>query len=78
MRVSEKTTDNSERLDRQARPWFEPGTSRLPVRGWNRSAIGGDPVKIRNILAKLFFECASEVFSTICDPYIRMCVFAVG
>ena len=30
-RVSEKTTDNSERLGRQARPGFEPGTSRLPV-----------------------------------------------
>ena len=26
-----KTTENSERLDRQARPGFEPGTSRLPV-----------------------------------------------
>ena len=31
MRVSEKTTENSERLGRQARPGFEPGTSRLPV-----------------------------------------------
>ena len=29
--VSEKTTDNSDRLGRQARPGFEPGTSRLPV-----------------------------------------------
>ena len=26
-----KTTENSERLGRQARPGFEPGTSRLPV-----------------------------------------------
>ena len=30
-RVLDKTTENSERLDRQARPGFEPGTSRLPV-----------------------------------------------
>ena len=29
--VSEKTTENSERLGRQARPGIEPGTSRLPV-----------------------------------------------
>ena len=29
--VSEKTTENSERLGRQARPGFETGTSRLPV-----------------------------------------------
>ena len=26
-----KTTENSERLGRQARPGIEPGTSRLPV-----------------------------------------------
>ena len=38
MRVSEKTTGNSERLDRQARPGIEPGTSRLPVYS---AAIGG-------------------------------------
>ena len=31
MRVSEKTTENSERLGQQTRPGFEPGTSRLPV-----------------------------------------------
>ena len=31
MRVSENTTENSERLGQQARPEFEPGTSRLPV-----------------------------------------------
>ena len=31
MRVSEKTSENSEQLGRQARPGFEPGTSRLPV-----------------------------------------------
>ena len=31
MRVSEKTTENFERLGRQARPGFEPGISRLPV-----------------------------------------------
>ena len=30
-RVSEKTTENSERIGRQARLGFEPGTSRLPV-----------------------------------------------
>ena len=30
-RVSEKTTDNSERLGRQARPEFECCISRLPV-----------------------------------------------
>ena len=29
-RVSEKTTENSERIGRQARLGFEPGTSRLP------------------------------------------------
>ena len=32
-RVSENTTENSEQLGRQARPGFEPGTSRLPVLG---------------------------------------------
>ena len=31
MRVLEKITENSKQLDRQARPGFEPGTSRLPV-----------------------------------------------
>ena len=31
MSVSEKTTENSEWGDQQARPGFEPGTSRLPV-----------------------------------------------
>ena len=31
MRDSEKTTENFERLGRQARPGFEPDTSRLPV-----------------------------------------------
>ena len=31
MRLSEKTTENSEWLGRQARQEFEPGTSRLPV-----------------------------------------------
>ena len=31
MQVSEESTKNSERLGRQARPGFEPGTSRLPV-----------------------------------------------
>ena len=31
IRVSEKTTENSERLSQQARPWIEPDTSRLPV-----------------------------------------------
>ena len=30
-RVSEKTTESSERLSRQPRPWIEPGTSNLPV-----------------------------------------------
>ena len=30
-RVLEKTTENYERLDRQARPGFEPGTPRLLV-----------------------------------------------
>ena len=29
--ISEKTTESSERLGRQARPGIEPGTSRLPV-----------------------------------------------
>ena len=29
--VSEKTTENSERLSQQARPGFEPGISRLPA-----------------------------------------------
>ena len=31
MQVSEKTTENSEWLSRQARPGFEPRTSHLPV-----------------------------------------------
>ena len=31
IRVSEKTTENSERRARQAQPKIDPGTSRLPV-----------------------------------------------
>ena len=31
MRISEKTTENSEWLGRQALPGFEPGTPRLPA-----------------------------------------------
>ena len=31
IRVSEKTTENSEWLGRQGRPGFEPDASRLPV-----------------------------------------------
>ena len=30
-RVSERTMENSERLSRQSRPGFDPGTSHLPV-----------------------------------------------
>ena len=30
-RVSEKTTENLEKLGRQERPEIEPGTSRLPI-----------------------------------------------
>ena len=41
-RVSEKTTENFERLDRQARPGIEPGTSRLPAfKAQNRAATDG-------------------------------------
>ena len=40
MQVSEKTTENSERLGRQARQGFEPGSSRLPALGHYRSTIG--------------------------------------
>ena len=41
MRVSEKTTENSEQLGRQARPGIEPGASHQPVLAPNRSATGG-------------------------------------
>ena len=41
MKVSEKTKENFEQLGRQVRPGFEPGISRLPVRGQNRSATSG-------------------------------------
>ena len=38
---SEKTTENSERLGRQARPGFEPGNSRLPVLSVNAVPLVG-------------------------------------
>ena len=31
LKLRKKTTENSERLGRQARNWIEPGTSRLPA-----------------------------------------------
>ena len=40
-RVSEKTTENSERLGQQVRPKIEPGTSHLPVRAQNHLTTGG-------------------------------------
>ena len=40
-RVSEKTTKNSKRLGRQARPRIERSTSCLPVQAQKRSASGG-------------------------------------
>ena len=40
-RVSEKTTEYSERLGRQARPKFEPATSRLPVWSATTSPLVG-------------------------------------
>ena len=39
-RVSKKTTENSEWLDRQAQPGIEPGTSHLSLWAQNHSAIG--------------------------------------
>ena len=45
MRVSKKTTENSERLGRQVRPEFEPGTSRLPVKSATISPLVGQAEK---------------------------------
>ena len=44
-RVSEKTTENSEKLGQQARPGFEPGTSRLPVLSVTAMPLAGRPSK---------------------------------
>ena len=44
-RVSEKTTENSERLSRQARPEFEPGTSCLPVLSVTTPPLVGKSLK---------------------------------
>ena len=43
-RVSENTTENSERPGRQALPRFEPGISRLPVRTHTRTTTGGGQI----------------------------------
>ena len=40
-RVLEKTTEKSERLGRQMRPGFEPGTSRFPVLSTTTPPFGG-------------------------------------
>ena len=42
-RVSEKITENSERLGRQARPGLEPGSSRLPVSSVTTLPLVGPP-----------------------------------
>ena len=44
MRVLEITTENSERLGRQARQRIEPGISRLPAVRVQRLTIRGVPV----------------------------------
>ena len=54
-RASEKTTENSERLSRQALPRFEPGTSRLPVLSVINPPLVGrhvfrSPIKVTFIL----------------------------
>ena len=49
-RVSEKTTKNSERIGRQARPGFEPVTSRLTVLSATTPQLVG-LLKIENSLS---------------------------
>ena len=51
--VSEKTTENSERLGRQARPGFEPGTSRLPVLSVTTPPLVGQQMGIQGLDQKL-------------------------
>ena len=43
--VSEKTTENSERLGRQAWPGFEPSTSRLSVLSVTTSPLVGRKIR---------------------------------
>ena len=67
MQVSEKTTENYERLGRQEWPRIEPGTSRLPVWAQYSSAPGG---------TKLFCQlvwCCYMLF--IIDPFIEIHVY---
>ena len=46
---SEKTTENSERIDRQARPGFEPGTCCLPVLSVTIPPLVGPIIKRKNL-----------------------------
>ena len=67
-RVSEKTTENSERLDRQARPRIEPGTSRLPVfersHWWGQKRSVSHPCFTRNSSPGLLKSKLASLTST--------------
>ena len=56
MRVSEKTTENSERLGGQALPEFEPGTSRL--KAWSVTT----PPLVRLLQLNMLNCVQNEVF----------------
>ena len=57
--VSEKTTENSERLGRQARPEIEPDTSRLPALSTEPHATG-KAVRFGSVTISLIQDRASN------------------
>ena len=66
MRVSEKNTENSERLSRQARPGFEPGTSRLPVLSVTTLPLVGPFDQVTQFCFRSGWICKSIFGDTYC------------
>ena len=77
-RVSENTTENSERPGRQARPGFEPGTSCLPV-----LSVTAVPLVGRCLLWKVITAYSLQknkdvcCFQFFCKGVIKTVYFAV-
>ena len=61
-RVSEKTTETSEQLGRQARAGFKPGTSRLPVSSVTTLPLVGFRKMVREISMKMCKYCLHSTY----------------
>ena len=62
--ILEKITENSEWLGRQARPGFEPGTSRLPV-----LSVTAVPLVGPSLQGKLFEKTLHFYYSYLVSSY---------